>query len=112
LSTMYHSWQTHRVRRTPTDLVNSGFYRMAEGMKRTHCEPDSDTRVSFYKAFGWTPDTQRAIEQKLMQARDPQEIDDFPGAAPGVVASIVGVLDGTRPVNCADFSKQHNSQHD
>lgn len=42
--------------------LKSGMIHMSTGMKRVHSEPSDGTRVSFYKAFGVTPDEQKCWE--------------------------------------------------
>lgn len=45
--------------------MDCGFKRLAAGMSRTHAEPSPAARLSFWKAFGWLPDLQSAMEQQF-----------------------------------------------
>jgi hypothetical protein len=52
-----------RRRRRELGLLNgSGFERLARGMQRVTISPAASTRASFYSAFGYTPQHQRALE--------------------------------------------------
>lgn len=42
----------------------SGLYWMSRGMNRERRQPGDETRVSFFKAFGYTPDQQILLEDK------------------------------------------------
>lgn len=47
---------------------DTGFARLARGMKRTYSDIDSRTRVSFWRAFGIDPNTQVIIEDLFRQS--------------------------------------------
>lgn len=53
--------------RMDVSLQASGFFRMAQGMRRGHAEVQDDTRVSFWEAFGIPPSQQVAIEERLRE---------------------------------------------
>lgn len=48
--------------------LETGFARLAIGMKRKYTEVDPMTRVSFWRAFGITPDKQIAYEKEYREA--------------------------------------------
>lgn len=61
--------------------LKSGMIHMSIGMTRSHTTPDWESRVSFYEAFGVTPDEQIAIEEYYRRLPRPQlgrEIFEFP----------------------------------
>lgn len=64
-------------------LISSGFYRMSKGMKGINVEVSMTTRMSFWKAFGITPDKQIWVETYLEAAgheycnEGPVEISGF-----------------------------------
>jgi hypothetical protein len=54
-------------RRLKYQIEVCGLYRFSQGMSRQDEFVSDETRVSFYKAFGITPDRQRAIETEYDQ---------------------------------------------
>jgi hypothetical protein len=46
----------------PTDL-ETGMYYLSKGMKQTYTKPSSAARVSFWRAFGITPEEQLILER-------------------------------------------------
>jgi hypothetical protein len=54
--------------RVATDTaMDSGFLRMARGMRRGHMRVEDEVRVSFFLAFGINPSQQMAIEEAIDQ---------------------------------------------
>lgn len=63
----------------------SGMSFMAKGMARQHRQPTPEARLSFFLTYGWTPDEQRAIEQRYDKITpswaSPTTVDEF-GSVP------------------------------
>lgn len=68
--------------RVTEKLVESGFYRLSRGMDPKFKPVSQAARVSFYYAFGITPDLQVALEKYYMtrdiQIRGPATLDEQP----------------------------------
>lgn len=63
-------------------LEESGMVRLSLGMQRKILEPSAEARFSFWKAFGFTPDHQTALESELRKTnvewRRIDEVHIFP----------------------------------
>jgi hypothetical protein len=59
----YQCFEPDVKARIPEELKDRGFYHMSAGTKWTNMDICVESRVSFYKAFGITPDDQEMLER-------------------------------------------------
>jgi hypothetical protein len=59
----YSCFDPKVVSRLPEELKDRGFYYMAKNCRWENSPITNESRVSFYKAFGITPDDQIMLEQ-------------------------------------------------
>jgi len=58
----YRCFDPGKAKSVPEELSQRGFFHMAKGCRWTNAPITVDARVSFYKAFGVTPDDQILLE--------------------------------------------------
>jgi hypothetical protein len=56
------------------NYVESGFYHMAKGMGRSYAKVSPESRYSFWRAWGITPDSQEAAENFYRNLEVPEEV--------------------------------------
>jgi hypothetical protein len=65
----YSCFDPKEVTRLPEELKDRGFYHMARNCRWENTPVTDESRVSFYKAFGITPDEQRRLETRWKNYR-------------------------------------------
>jgi len=69
LQAFYACFEPWEVARLPDELTSRGFYHMSKGMKWRGIPISDDSRISFYKAFGVTPDDQLLLEAQWKEIK-------------------------------------------
>jgi hypothetical protein len=68
MQNVYRSWIVSDKRVKGDMAMKTGFFHLARGVKNNgYVQPSDDARVSFWKAFGVTPDHQRDLEKMFDQ---------------------------------------------
>jgi len=65
MQSFYNRIRTLGIRNDKTLTYKTGLYYLSQGMKYEHAEVDDRSRLSFWRAFGITPDSQTLLEEYI-----------------------------------------------